>query len=224
MRHDPGCATKMRQEFTMSTVEQGTGDRRKRRTRQALEHALLELIAAQSYEAITIQQITDRANVGRATFYLHFDGKEQLVLATLEGLTSDLTQRLPSPTGQDLLAGNRALLIALFQHVADYRRLYRALLGEHGPALVVWRLHDYLAEQIEQHVVTPLLDASRDGAIPLVPPTFLTAYLSGAMLAAVRWWVERDCQETPDEMALLAQRANRPTLLQALGFTAERRT
>src|SRR5215831_954907 len=201
------------------TARQTTGDRRTRRTRQVLEQALLELIEEQSYETITIQQITDRANIGRATFYLHYPDKEQLLLATLRGLTDDLERRLPTLSGQDLLAGDRRLLIAIFQQVARYRRLYQALLSEHGPSLVVRRLHDGLARQIAARVVAPLLGVPREGGdatAPQAPPSFLAAYLSGAIVAAYTWWLDRDCQESPEEMALLVQHANRPVLLQTL--------
>jgi AcrR family transcriptional regulator len=210
----------MRQESIF--VEHKTGDRRTRRTRLALEQALLELIEEQSYETITIQQITDQANIGRATFYLHYTDKEQLLLATLRGLTEDLDRRLPTLTGQDLLAGDRRLLVAVFQQVGRFRRLYQALLGEHGPSLVARRLHNSLAKQIEKRVVAPLAREAREDTAPLVPVTFLAAYLSGALLAAYMWWLDRDCPESPEEMAILVQHANRPVLLRTLGFEAER--
>src|SRR5262249_16369593 len=100
-------------------------------------------------------------------------------------------------------------------------RLYRALLSEHGPALVVRRLHDGLARQIAQRVVAPLLGVPReagDATAPLVPASLLAAYLSGALVAACTWWLDRGCQESPDEMALLVQHGNRPVLLRVLGF------
>jgi AcrR family transcriptional regulator len=199
-------------------LEQEKGDRRTRRTRHALEQALVELVEERSYESITIQQITDRANIGRATFYLHYSDKEQLLMDTMQELIDDFVRQLPVLSGQDLLAGDRRLLTADFQHVARYQRLYRALLGEHGPAFVTRRMRSFLADQIEQRVVAPLLCEVRDGATPLVPVTFLAAYLSGAMVAAVMWWLDRGCQESPEEMALLVQQANRPVLLQMLGL------
>jgi AcrR family transcriptional regulator len=201
--------------------KQRTGDRRTRRTRQALEQALLELIEEQSYETVTIQQITDRANVGRATFYLHYDTKEELLLATVKELTHNFERHLPTLSGQDLLSGDRRLLIAVFEQVGRYRRLYRALLSEHGPALVVRRLHDSLARDIEQRVVAPLQSAAHNGEQPLVPASFLAAYLSGALVAAYTWWLDHDCQETPEEVALLVQHANRPVLLHTLGFDVQ---
>jgi len=179
------------------------------------------LIEEQSYETVTIQQITDRANIGRATFYLHYDTREELLLATVKGLTDNFERHLPTLSGQDLLSGDRRLLIAVFEQVGRYRRLYRALLGEHGPALVASRLHVSLARDIEQRVVAPLQSAAQIGEQPLVPASFLAAYLSGALVAAYTWWLDHDCQESPEEMAILVQHANRPVLLHTLGFDSE---
>jgi AcrR family transcriptional regulator len=202
-------------------ARQATGDRRTRRTRQALEQALLELIEEQSYETISIQQITDRANIGRATFYLHYNTKEELMLATVKELTINFERHLPTLSRQDLLSGDRRLLIAVFEQVGRYQRLYRALLSEHGPALVQRRLHDSLARDIERRVVAPLQNAEQDAAQPRVPISFLAAYLGGALVAAYTWWLDHDCQETPEEMAILVQCANRPVLLHTLGLDAQ---
>ena len=56
-----------------------TEDRRVRRTRQRLKEALLELIAGQPYESITVEDITRRADVGRSTFYSHYTSKDELL-------------------------------------------------------------------------------------------------------------------------------------------------
>jgi AcrR family transcriptional regulator len=60
-------------------------DRRRVRTRQMLRNALLELIDEKGYESVTVQEITDRADLGRATFYLHFKDKDELLVATFTG-------------------------------------------------------------------------------------------------------------------------------------------
>lgn len=195
------------------------GDRRTRRTQAALEQALLELIEEQSYETITIQQITDRANIGRATFYLHYPDKERLALATLQRLTDDLVRRLPQPSAQELMESGGMLGAYVFEHVAQRQRLYRALLGEHGPAPLVRRLNDYLTEQARLLMVEPLLQAAGTASAPSASPAaFAASFLSGALLAAVAWWLDRDCQETPDEMALLLRRATNPGLFDLLGL------
>jgi AcrR family transcriptional regulator len=67
-------------------------DRRVQRTRTMLFDALLDLIIEKGYEAITVQDIIDRANVGRSTFYSHFSDKEQLLLGNIDQLRESLKQ------------------------------------------------------------------------------------------------------------------------------------
>ena len=64
-------------------------DRRIQRTRQLLHEALIELIQEKGYEAVTVQDILDRANLGRSTFYLHYRDKEELLLSGFERLRDE---------------------------------------------------------------------------------------------------------------------------------------
>src|SRR5438477_9469811 len=64
-------------------------DRRIDKTRKLLQNALTELIYVQDYDAITVQMVLDRANVGRSTFYAHYESKDQLLLSLLDGLGED---------------------------------------------------------------------------------------------------------------------------------------
>ena len=64
-------------------------DRRIQRTRQSLRNALLELIKEKGFDAISTEEITERANVGRATFYLHYKDKEDLLLEEFSEMARD---------------------------------------------------------------------------------------------------------------------------------------
>ena len=68
-------------------------DRRVQRTRQLLQDALIAMVIEKGYDAVTIQDIIDRANVGRATFYAHFADKQTLLTSRLEDLRGLLTER-----------------------------------------------------------------------------------------------------------------------------------
>ena len=61
-------------------------DRRAQRTRELLQKALIELISERGYDAITIQDIVDRANLGRTTFYLHYNSKDELFMSCHEAI------------------------------------------------------------------------------------------------------------------------------------------
>ena len=66
-------------------------DRRIQRTQQMLREALMSLIQQKGFESLSVQDIIDRANVGRATFYAHFDSKEDLLASGIEGLRASLS-------------------------------------------------------------------------------------------------------------------------------------
>src|SRR5438045_9204104 len=97
-------------------------DRRIQRTQALLKTALMSLIQEKGFEALSVQDIIDRANVGRATFYAHFDSKDDLLASGIEGLRTSLKERqrqaLTSATGADerLFAFSRELFAHADEH------------------------------------------------------------------------------------------------------------
>src|SRR5260370_21797664 len=103
-------------------------DRRAARTRRALHGALISLILRKGYDAITIQEIIDEADVGRATFYAHYRSKEDL----LRGGFTRLRAELKAARDVGVSKGKRGPLsfsLAMFEHACAYRDVYRALVG-----------------------------------------------------------------------------------------------
>jgi AcrR family transcriptional regulator len=194
-------------------------DRRVQRTRPLLERALIELIEEQDYETITVQQITDRANIGRATFYLHYRDKEHLLLSTIQKLEEDLAQRLEPLRPPDLLMGKQTLEEQIFRHVATHRHLYQVLLSERGAALARKRLMAYLTEQTEHFVLNPLLETIRE---PAVPVSFLATFLSGTLYTAITWWLDHQELKTPGEMGHLVHELAMRGILSILGIDPQR--
>jgi AcrR family transcriptional regulator len=190
-------------------------DRRVQRSRQLLEQALLELIEEQHYESITVQQITDRANMGRATFYLHYRDKEHLLLSTIQKLQEDLARQLEPLRPPDLLTEEPTLEEKIFRHVAEHRHLYQVLLSERGAALARKRLMAYLTEQTEHFVLNPLLETIRE---PAVPVSFLATYLSGTLYTAITWWLDHQQLKTPGEMGHLVRKLTMLGILSVLGI------
>jgi AcrR family transcriptional regulator len=108
-------------------------DRRKRKSRAALQKALLDLITEKPYAAITVEDIAARADVVRGTFYAHFQGKDTLLLESTRELLAELAVEADAaaPQGEPVFTG--AALRVLFDHAEAHRDLYRLLLtGEGG--------------------------------------------------------------------------------------------
>src|SRR5437763_7788331 len=95
-------------------------DRRSRRTRRMLGEALVALLLEKRYDTITVQEIIDRANVGRSTFYAHYLDKDDLLLQELTGLVATMSMHTERREGRSRVIPSLELL----RHVGEQRRLY----------------------------------------------------------------------------------------------------
>lgn len=174
-------------------------DRRIERTRQLLNQALMDLIIERGYDTITIQDITDRANVSRATFYLHFKDKDELLYKSMTSIYDALAQGHEGFMPIDAIEDNYDELVCDagdFQHVADYADFYRVMLSKHGSMEFTLRVLSYLTE-----VMKPMLQARADGNAPKIPMEMIAAFLAGAQVGVTKWWIENDMQYSPEEVA-----------------------
>lgn len=192
-------------------------DRRVRRTRRRLRDALIQLILEHGYEEITIQEITDAADLSRATFYLHYKTKDELLASSLEEMFDELVASMQSflmrPDFDEHSEAPPSL--AAFQHVAEYSDLYKSLLGDRGVSSVIYRTIDYIARLFRRQFERMLgEEQNRPTAIPV---EIVAQTMAGALFALVSWWLEKDMPHSPLEMARMYHRMSLPTLRAAFG-------
>ncbi|MBX3085174.1 MAG: TetR/AcrR family transcriptional regulator [Anaerolineae bacterium] len=173
-------------------------DRRAQRTRRALREALIALILERGYEAITVQEITDRADLNRGTLYLHYRDKHDLLLASSNDAYNELLAQFTpiSPDNLTLDIPERHLII-VFQHVAANADFYRVMLGEHGVAAFLTRL---------RHTVTEvglgrLLTLQKLTPTQPVPSDLIAAHAGSAIIGVIEWWLENNMPLAPDILA-----------------------
>ena len=166
----------------------GHRDRRVERTRRLLTEALHELIRERDYDTITVQDILDRADVGRSTFYAHFRNKDHLLL----GNFSQGPRGQPWPTGD----------LDLFEHMAESYDLYRSLAGTEGLPAAMGRLRRTLSEAWRARLTAD--DGLRDHAG--VAPEVAEHFLTGALMAVVEWWLEAGMPYPPKRMNIMLER------------------
>src|SRR5438093_4059248 len=113
-------------------------DRRIQRTREVLHQALISLMIEKGYEVITVQDIIDRANVGRSTFYAHYVGKQDLLLSGLKNLSKHLLahQRAALAAKGNFRERGFGFSLPLFEHVDSKRNLYHAIVGRQSGTVV----------------------------------------------------------------------------------------
>ena len=191
-------------------------DRRVQRTRELLKKALIELIRERGYDAITIQEIVDRANVGRTTFYLHYGSKDDLFIGCHEAIVSEFHFGPHYPLSREELLSPEAPpgMIAAYRHLEDVRGLLSCILrGKDGP-LILRRIRDWRAQTIETSLRAAFAEA--DSSIPF---EVLVNYLAGAQTALMQWWLERRQPHTPENLAQTFHRLQRAAIRDAFGLT-----
>ncbi|MEZ4668688.1 MAG: TetR/AcrR family transcriptional regulator [Anaerolineae bacterium] len=193
------------------------------RTRQLLRTALLQLIHERGLEAVNVQDITERATLNRATFYLHYTDKDDLLLQTLNDVLDELTT-LPmpvSPTNPSAPEPERigAFFVGLFQHVANNADFYRIMLGADSTAAYAARIQAYVediglrwfARSVRHHNGTHLS----------VSPELMVSVLSGAYIGMIKWWLKNEVETSPEQMADQFLRLVLPGIIQVATSTPD---
>jgi AcrR family transcriptional regulator len=169
-------------------------DRRVMRTRTTLYDALVEFIRERDYDSIRIQDILQRANIGRSTFYAHFKSKDELLERSLERLRRELAAVIEGAPGASMSDVTRAL----FLHIDRYRDIHFALARSKAGALV----HEALAANFTQ-VVRSLLT---NGHNARMPRELAVAHIGNTLLTVLRWWLDRNPNASAGQADELFQR------------------
>ena len=119
------------------------------RTRQLLRDALVSLIEEKGFDALTVQDIADRAALNRATFYLHYQDKQDLLVKSLRDAIDELMADIGASTdehGQLVFDESPRPIKAVFEHVAQHARFYRVMMSAEGVPAFIAGVRDYMAE------------------------------------------------------------------------------
>ena len=152
-------------------------DRRVARTRLALRNAMLALLPASGWDDLSIQAICEQADVGRSTFYLHYQGKDDLLSDSFAGLRDHLAaQRGPSAApGLGMLGG-------LLDHMAEQRAVFKAVIGQRGGHGIASRFKAMVRELVD-------LELKRRGLVA-EQRHWLASYLAGGIVETMAWWID----------------------------------
>jgi AcrR family transcriptional regulator len=176
-------------------------DRRVSRTRRQLREALMSLILEKGYDAVTVEDITSRADLGRTTFYLHYRDKEELLLESIDAIANDLksqVDRMTSAGGQT--ADQPQPIHMAFHHAAEHADLYRIILQGEGATKTATRIRRIISSGIIDFLQAR---AQMTAASPTAPRILqmVADYFASALLGYLTWWLEEGTPGTPDEMA-----------------------
>lgn len=173
-------------------------DPRVRRSRRALKEALLALLREKDFDAISVQDITGRAELNRATFYLHYQDKEELLTQTMTDVLDELEEvlRRGQPTPNASAQGVPEVFAHWFHHVAEHSKLYLLMLGPEGMPRFAAQVRGYL-----ERLMTPWIARGLIGDNSGIPPALRSRFLTSAFLGVIAWWLEHGRHQSADQMA-----------------------
>ena len=173
-------------------------DRRQKKTRQAVYRAFTGLLEEKSYSNITVQEIIDSADIGRSTFYAHFETKDDLLKSTCRNMFDHIFEDHPSSeSSHDFSAGADSLkdrLTHILYHLKDDRKWYERIFACES------------ADLFWGYFKTQFLELSRrygaeDKADKLsVPGDFYLNYYCSTFIEAVKWWFANGLKTSPEEL------------------------
>jgi AcrR family transcriptional regulator len=208
-------------------------NRRVDRTRKALREALFDLIREKSYDQITVEEITERANLGRTTFYLHYKDKEDLLLEDFIDLIDQMVSkavddrpllRLKTKIGNPATPANplsglnlfRPNLI-IFQNVAKNADLLRIILRNGGAMQIGTRLRETVLKAVQQLALASQARSEIEITFE-IPVEVIANFYAGSLLGLISWWLDNNMPYTPEQMTLFSQRLFFLGLFDGLGI------
>ena len=187
-------------------------DRRVRRTRELLRGAFLSLIAEKGYDRITVQDILDRADVGRSTFYAHYRDKEDLLRGGFEDIRAALAAERDTAESEPGAGDDAELLeplLAVFTHVEGHRQFWGPLSRKGGADLITRLLRESVDDLVRRHLQSHLQGSAID------PTQLETAvqFVAGACMGLLVWWLDdEDISSSAEEIHATFRRLATPGL------------
>jgi AcrR family transcriptional regulator len=195
-------------------------DRRPQRTKRQLSQALVDLIQEKRFDDITIQNVIDRADVGRSTFYTHFRDKEDLFQKDWERFLDGFAQHIDWDN-----EGSFFPVVYLFRHLKEVQPFYKSLARSRKTDSVFKTGTSYLSRKIEAALTAKLetggklsLTKLRSTPAPAlsIPIPILANFLAIELFALLKWWLDHDMPYAPERMHEIYHELVGPSVIKAL--------
>lgn len=187
-------------------------DRRSQRTQEALFNSLIALLLEKHYDEITVNDIIARANIGRSTFYVHYQTKDDLLKSGFERVLDRLMENIHFvDNAQGLLLETAEL----FRHAQGHYELYRTLIWGSGFGLLTIDGHTALSMKLQDHIRASLTTKTE----PSIPLPVLCYSLAGTLLILLKWWLDNKMPYSPERMDEIFQQLAMPGVRNILRST-----
>ncbi|MEU1522138.1 TetR/AcrR family transcriptional regulator [Nocardia rhamnosiphila] len=194
-------------------------DRRVRRSRRALRDALISLVLERGYASVTVEDITARADLGRATFYTHYTDKDDLLNHIVTDLIDELQERQRPLVSTSSVGFTGKPILEMFRHAAEERDTYRVILRGEGDGRALRRFID------DRAAIAAVVFAARaeaQGATPNIDIDLLARAWVGEQITVLQWWLEPETPAmSPEEVTNMLRDLSLRGRFWASGFEGE---
>lgn len=171
-------------------------DRRIQKTRESIFNAFSSLLAHKRYSKITVQEIIDEANIGRSTFYSHFETKDDLLKALCSDIFDHIfSEELISESTHDFSCANNDLeakITHILYHLKDSKRDIKGILSCESGELFLSVIKTYLEQLFTGFITKDSLGG--------IPKEYVVNHMAGSFVETVKWWIENDMAQSPEEL------------------------
>lgn len=188
-------------------------DRRQRKTREAIFKAFSELLARKSYNRVTVQEIIDAADVGRTTFYAHFETKDDLLKELCGELFGHIMQSAADCTHTHGLYSDsdapESVFCHLLQHLQENDNNILGLLSCESSELFL----RYFKNSLNQLLSAQIVDWAKQGC-GQVPQDFLANHISSSFVDMVQWWLKGGRKQSPEQLTAYFEAVIKPIFVE----------
>jgi len=175
-------------------MERNKEDRRVRRTRQLIQDALISLLKEKRYEDISVQDVIERADIARSTFYVHYKDKDDLLVGDQGIFVRNL--------GHDAILSwdkeNQSAFPAYiwFQHIQAQEATLKIIAKDPALELAMKTMRGIIRHAVQLN----MQDRLKQGENAAIPPMLVMDYLADTFMSLTRWWLDQDKSPSPERM------------------------
>ena len=199
----PLCCSLLNSFGKMSFIEVKTGgnmDRRQRKTREAIFAAFIDLLSEKNFAQITVGEIIERADIGRATFYSHFETKDFLLKELCEELFchifDEMTEEKNNHNHIFTCDAPDSVFLHLLEHLKRNDNNVLKLLSSRNNELFLQYFKQNLRKLVESRLA--MFESERSAKLP---ESFWVNHIVSTFAETVRWWIDNDMSESPETIA-----------------------
>ena len=170
-------------------------DRRQQKTKNAIHQAMTTLLKKKKFEDLTVQDIIDEANIGRSTFYSHFETKEELLEEICREMFAHVFSKDLAPEkSHDFSKGRKGFanrLTHILYHLLDHKENIKAIMSGETEKFFTSYFRDYLEQTFYDDISNPRFE---------VPKAFALQFFTGSFCETIKWWIDSDMKMSPEEV------------------------